>query len=262
MRALYVAGRCVGNPELRLGRSHQLIGRPVRYSFHPKTDRYLDIFLAPLELGRFEGEAPFTIRFRLPTPTDDPSAWEWAHSGNGPEGAAKEECTYTKPGGYKVRARREDRVLRGSVVVRPARPPTPTSAALRDDTHIRVLFDEPVDIAEMEAGLESGTRLTESSLACDGWAVELTLAAELKKEGVLQLNGVRDRAQRPNSMVPATFSIAPLLWPSDRTGLVLAWPTGKDSIAVPDAVSGKARTFTLAITILTARLGWIYSDSD
>jgi len=222
-----------------------LIGRPVRYSFDPGTDKYPDVFLAELELGRFQGEAPFTVHFSASELTGNPSLWRWDYGDDSPDGMAGITHSYTRPGRYVVAAERGNRRVRGSVTVEPSKPPEPTSATLRDGKHILVGFSEPVDVTKVDARLESGVRVVKSELTPDRRAVVVVLAGALDKQDRLHLVGIKDLAQRPNTMEPAVLEVAPLLWPSNREGLVFAWQTANDTIAVSHSISGKAHTFTL-----------------
>ncbi|MCL4839725.1 MAG: PKD domain-containing protein, partial [Thermoanaerobaculia bacterium] len=92
------------------------VGPAVRLTRSPAVDRFPDLWLAPLPLGRHAGEAPFPVRLAAP----GPGRWRWELG----DGAAAEgrqvQHTYASPGLYDVVARSGGEELRGRVVVRAA----------------------------------------------------------------------------------------------------------------------------------------------
>lgn len=92
------------------------VGPAVRLTRSPAVDRFPDLWLAPLPLGRHAGEAPFPVRLAAP----GPGRWRWELG----DGAAAEgrqvQHTYASPGLYEVVARAGGEELRGRVVVRAA----------------------------------------------------------------------------------------------------------------------------------------------
>lgn len=218
------------------------IGEPVRMTHDPGTDRFPDVYLEPLALGRRFGEAPLTVAWRATPPGED---WRW-DLGDGAGGSGTEaEHTYDRPGRFRVTARRGDELRRGLVVVRPARPPRPGRVSLREEgSRIEVWFDEPV-AGTPRASLASGAEITGWSLTPDGRGLELELAAPLAGGDRLSLAGLTDRAQRPNPMEPAELEVEPPLWPSRRDGLVFLWQTGDAPNLVHDPELGAERACTL-----------------
>jgi hypothetical protein len=121
------------------------IGPAVRYSFHPSTDRFPDVFEAGAELGRHWGEAPFRLSLRQP----DDQRWQWDF-GDGKQTQSKRGAhVYEEPGIYRIVAHRKGVTLAGEAHVEPGGPPRPLRVTIGyDRTEVRILFDEPVAIAE------------------------------------------------------------------------------------------------------------------
>src|SRR5690606_19531575 len=104
------------------------------------------------------------------------------------------------PGEYRVEARQGGRVLRGRVRVAKAQAPRPVSVTLRGDQEIVVAFDEPVRLAKPSVALASKAKVERWQLGEDGRSLRVTLAQKLKAADKLLLDGVTDRAQKPNWM--------------------------------------------------------------
>ncbi len=217
----------------------ELEGPPVRLTDHPATDRYPDVWLAPLPLGRHTGEAPLTVEFPSAGGAAD---WDLGDGSAPPARAAAVRHTYTEPGSYEVTARRGGETrriepLRGRVVVQPARPPEVVEVSVRSAAReLEIAFDEPVRLtAGFRATLGSGTRIAGHRLESAGRRLVLELGAPLDAADVLRLAGVTDRAQRPNPMPPGEIAVAPPTWPSDRGALAFLWQTGDQPNEVFDA---------------------------
>jgi hypothetical protein len=207
----------------------ELTANPVRYTFHPATDRYPDVFLADFELGTHKGEAPLAVNLKAEQP---PGEWLWDF-GDGSKDERRPEHTFKNPGEYPVRATREGRVLRGLVRVFPAQPPKVLTAVLRGDREVAVEFDEPVDAAKLAINLPAG--LVVASRRVDRQRLVLTLDKEVKQDVTFELSGVRDLAQSPNTMPPTKVTVRPLEWPTASEGLVFAWRTADAPPAGPAA---------------------------
>lgn len=221
----------------------ELIGRPVRYTFHPKTDRYPDVFLGDLDLGDHEGEAPLTVRFQGDALTGRTSSWEWDYGDGSPAGSSPGVHTYRRPGKYPVAARQAKKVLRGRVAVAPAAPPRPVATFLRGDSEVVVVFDEAVDLRRAEARLASGIGISERRAEANALTVVFSLAEPLRRADRLQLSGVSDRAQRPNVMSTQSIPIRPRAWPARTDGLVFVFETAdQQNLAGPTAGSS-VRTY-------------------
>lgn len=214
-------------------RTLEVVGRPVRYTFHPACDRYPDVFLQPLALGRHEGEAPFTVALELD------GAWQWDY-GDGTHGDSGEH-TYDRPGDYTVTARRDGAARMAQVRVTPPQPPHVLQAALRQGREIVVTFDEPIQLKEPLLALGSGKAI--EAWEADGSTLTVTLAAKLRTADELLLDGVYDRAPRPNRMEAETVAVRPVTWPMSRNGLVFVWQTGNSPNLVRDSQTGAPRTY-------------------
>jgi hypothetical protein len=213
----------------------EILGTPARYSFDGGTDRFPDVFVRQLELGRREGEAPYKVRF---DPADGVRR-EWT-SGDGRDRDGETfEHTYEDAGLFRVEGRNGDTSLRGEVVVTPRRRPTPTSVYVRGDDEIVVTFDEPVQEREGKARLDSGLKVSGWRWEAEGLRVVLATERAIETEDRLKLEDVRDRAQKPNKMDKTFLPIHPPSWPSDRTGLVVGWSAG-DATAAGDGPGGGA----------------------
>ncbi|GIX08126.1 MAG: hypothetical protein KatS3mg115_2529 [Candidatus Poribacteria bacterium] len=69
------------------------IGRAVRYTFHPATDRFPDVYTYTAALGMHAGEAPLTVELSLEG--DD---WVWDLGDGTTERGSRVRHTYTRPG--------------------------------------------------------------------------------------------------------------------------------------------------------------------
>lgn len=225
----------------------EIVGPPLRLTDDPATDRYPDVFLAPLPLGRHRGEAPFTVEIS-PRPSPDPMDWDWG-DGTRDRGAAGRHV-FTEPGTYRLTAepaKGEGPTLRGLVVVEEARPPRVAGHELREGgRELRVSFNEPVERGEgFAASLESGLGVSGTRLDAGGRVLVLELAETLSRPDRLTLRGVVDRAERPNRMAETGLDVAPPSWPASRDDLVFLWRTGDSPNLVHDPVAGADRTYTL-----------------
>ena len=229
----------------------ELQGDPVRLTDDPATDRYPDVWLRPLPLGRHAGEAPLAVEF-----PGDPGATaaDWDYGDGARETTAAGRHTYERPGGYEVTARRGDQVRRGRVTVQPPAPPrvqevTPRAAS----RELEVTFDEPVRLTgRFAAALASGIAVAGHRLDGGGRRLVLELSAPLAGADRLRLSGVTDRAQRPNPMPAAELPVEPPSWPSDRAALRFLWQTAdrpnevfdpelRADVADPLTAHGRAR---------------------
>ncbi len=223
---IFVAGT---NPE-----TLELTANPVRYSFHKATDRYPDVFLADFELGTHVGEAPFTLDLQ-----GDKIAgqWKWDFGdGSGPTGQSKH--TFSVAGDYDVHTTHNGQTLRGRVRVREARPPQVQSVNLQGDRDVVVEFDEPISGPELRVKTPNGIELANRRI--DKQRLVLTLKTDLKRDATFELAGVRDLAQRPNTLSPTEIVVRPMEWPTDRKDLVFAWRTAAIAVSIVNPLTGKA----------------------
>jgi hypothetical protein len=222
-----------------------VLGQPLKYTSAPTPDRYPDVHVEPLPLGRTFGEAPFHVS--LPEAKTGPEA-VWDFGDGTPPAAAHGEHTYEKPGSFAVSAKAKGgEILHGRVTVLPAQPPKALKAEVRQGREILVTFDEPVAPAPggVKARLASGKQVTESKIGVDGRSLEVTLAADLTTGDRLHLEGILDRAQRPNALVPVDLEIPPPHWPADRKSLILLWAAADQPNLVPDPSQAADRTYTI-----------------
>lgn len=219
----------------------EIIDRPVRYSFDPATDRYPDVYVADLELGRFAGEVPLSVYFASPLSENE---WAWDFGDGVTANGAIAKHTFEEPGEYRVSARLKDRTLFGLVHVTPAAPPKPISVALSKPNEIIVVFDEPIQLKNASARLEAGPKIVASAVSKNGLQLTITLAEKLARADVLHLTGIADQAARPNVMSPQKLSISPASWPVHREGLVYLFQTSDKSNQVAGP-GGKLRSYAI-----------------
>ena len=220
----------------------EVIGKPVRFTFHPGCDRFPDVFQAELELGRLAGEAPYTIELSA---GGKKGRWRWDFGDGTQLDGSVGRHTYSRPGRFEVRAAQQGKALRGVVAVAPAAPPRVLSAGLRGERELVVLFDEPIQAGRASARLDSGTPIQGTSVGSDGKSLVLKLASTLKGQDTLHLGGVADRAQRPNTLSTQALGIQPTLWPTNHDGLVFLFETADKPNLVPSAGGRPARSYAL-----------------
>ncbi len=200
----------------------ELTGNPVRYTFDTRTDRYPDVFLADLPLGLHAGKAPFTVT--VSTPRGESANWR---SGDGASaGGARFTHTYTREGRFAMDAVVGDRVYRGRVTVFPATPPSVDWVAVVAARELQVVFNEPVDVSGLRASLKSRVAVRVGALSGDRRRISLHVGADLPDQDVLRLSGVKDLAQRPNTMPPEERPVERAQWPVSMEGLLLAFESG------------------------------------
>jgi len=226
--------------------SLELLGKPVRYTFHGKTDRYPDVYIADLPLGRHDGEAPLTVSFKPPTGVGEAT---WSTTGVNLKSARTLTHTFTEPGNHSVVAAVAGKTYRGRVTVRPAAPPRVAAAILADDRKIVLRFDEPVHTKDARFSLRSGINIADVALSDDGQTATLRLATKLTDDDALTIAAVTDRAQPPNAMKPQTLPIQPARWPGDAESLVFAFSTLNEPVRL--FAAGGPQTIDLAARGLT-----------
>ena len=222
----------------------EVLGDAWQVTSDPAGDRFPEVYARPLALGRHFGEAPLTVAFDV----QGTDGWRWTF-GDGAEktAGARVEHTFEHAGSYRVEASRDgDAPLRGFIRVRPAKPPGVTGVAVRDEREVVVRFDEAVDLGTAEATFASGLAVERLEPGDDGRSLILALADPPAAFETLRLEGVRDRAQRPNTMPPAEVEVEPPWWPADRRGLVFLWESGDAANEVEDPVTGKLRVCQLS----------------
>ena len=220
------------------------LSRAVRFTRHPATDRFPDVFLAPLPLGRLRGEAPFTVSLE-PGGVGD-AVWEWSFGDDTTTVAAVGEHTYLEPGRYTVVAKRDGNDLRGVVVVKEAAPPNPLEVDLLENGRaVVVVFDEEITIEGAKIGFESGRSIAGTRVGSEGRRLVIDLEEPFRGVDRLTVSGINDRAQRPNLIAPTVLEVEPPGWPSRSDGLVFVWGTGDAANLVFDPDLDANRAFNL-----------------
>ncbi len=219
-------------------RTLEILGPLRRVTEHPATDRFPDVWAAPLALGRHVGEAPFTLTAELP----EGVPWRFTIAGADAGSGSTLRHTFPAPGSFEVGATRGGETRRGRVTVSAPRPPRAISAEPRRGREVLVAFDEEVDATAARVAFASGREVAGWRLTPDHRSLVVELTAELDAADVLHLTGMVDRAQVPQAMPAASLAIAPPRWPSDRRGLVFLWRTEDAANEVVDAETGTART--------------------
>jgi len=207
------------------------VGRAHRLTDHPGIDRFPDVWERPLPLGRHTGEAPTRVHLEGP----DGAAWSWQFGDDQSASGPSATHDYRRPGVYTVTARRDDRELRGRVVVRPAAAPRAIEARVRARTTLEVVFDEAVVPDGADLSLASGIAVTDLRQGDSERVLRATLAREPAAADALTVAGVADRAARPNRLASATLELPPPTWPADRRGLVYLWEANDRPNLVGDA---------------------------
>ena len=235
----------------------ELIGPPRRLTSHPATDRFPDLWLPALELGRHQGEAPFEVELEAPTGDD----WIWQLGDGNPETGQGATVTHVfrQAGRFTVEARRaggeDERPLKGLVVVRPAAPPELLAAeATSGGREITLLFDEAIDPASGQIELE-GASLRRRASESKGPVTRLVLELDepLERPATLHVRGLADRAEPPNRLEAIERRITPPRWPAHGEDLVFLWQSARHANRVQDS-QGRAQS-----TLLNAR-GAAFSD--
>ncbi len=236
----------------------ELLGNAVRMTSHPGTDRFPDVFLEPLALGRHRGEAPFEVSFTAEG-LGNSTTWDFG-DGTFAAGPAATR-TFEQPGRYEVHARGSqdspDAVLRGQVVVKPATAPEPVGVRLREEGRsVVVQFDEQIRTDRPILRFESGVGVAGWSLGPEGRSLVVELVDAIDGFDRLDLEGIGDRSQSTNWIEPLSLEIEPPLWPSDRRGLAFLWETGESANLVWDAKLQSERSSSLT------RSGRAFLDHD
>jgi len=223
-----------------------VIGKPVRYTFDPRCDRFPDVWQAEPALGFHSGKVPFRVAFTSPEPMD--GFWHWDYGdGAVAEAGAAPEHTYTQPGVFAVTARQGERTLRGQVRAAEATTPAAVAAMVESPGEILVAFDQPVDLSELEVALASGAAIARCDGGDDRRSLRLHLAAPLAAADRLTVSGATDLAQRPNRMRPASFAVQPRPWPSNRDGAAFIWENAKARNLVRDPQTGGLSAYALPL---------------
>ena len=176
-------------------------------------------------LGQFGGEAPYVVEVSADRLGGE---WEISYGDGTTERTTAIRHTYTKAGRFALVARQGKRELKGTVDVRPQKPPKVTGALLLDDTHVLVTFDEPVQAPSGKVELSPQTAAKSFQLSDDGTELVAEFSAPLPKTGAaIKLQGFADLAQTPNPLTRNKRPVARPKWPGRLTGVACLWQGAK-----------------------------------
>jgi len=157
--------------------------------------------------------------------------------------------TYQAPGTYRVEARQGEKAASGLVMVENASPPILDGVQVRDGgRRVEMHFDETVSIGTATARLASSDGVARLELGLDDRIVIAMLDREIGAEDRLILDGLSDRAQRPNLLEQLQIPLELPGWPAATDGLEFLWEAADAPNAVYDAATGTDLTFSLERT--------------
>jgi hypothetical protein len=222
--------------------SLELTGKPVRYTFNSKTpNRFPDVWQANPAFGFRGDKAPFTVSLSRKDMTGD---WAWDYGDGAKERAPTGKHTYIEPGIYVVTAKQNDRVLRGQVRVKDAKPPVATGALVENIKEVVVSFSEPMNLDRATFSLASGVRIEKTVATEDGRMARLFLAARLRKNDRVKIDGATDRSQRANPLAIGEVPVKASFWPDNSARAAFVWETGNKPNLVRDPFSGEVHSYT------------------
>lgn len=224
-------------------RTLEILGAPRRFTYDPATDRFPDVHLAPLPLGRQFGEAPLRWKW---DPGQPGVNWSWTYGDGSASSGPTGEHIFQRPGRFRVTAIASGQQLEGLVSVTPAEPPRILSSSLRDGgTQIIVAFDEAIEISNMASRLASGPAIESRTLEDDGRRLVLHLESPLHEASSLHLSGITDQTPTAHVMGQIEIEVEPPLWPATRDGLVFLWESGDAPNLLFDPELGAEAAVTL-----------------
>ncbi|MDX1384581.1 MAG: LamG-like jellyroll fold domain-containing protein, partial [Thermoanaerobaculia bacterium] len=237
--------------------SFEIVGSPVRVTRSPGTDRFPDVHVDPLPLGRHRGETP--LRVAVTPPGDAGGEWRWTLNGAARGTAPAFEAVLEQPGSFRLVAERGGpqggRRLEGWIRVEPPSPPRVLAVDTFDrGREIRISFDEVIRLEEgFAATLESGLRPARHRIDDDRRTLVLHLEEPLAAPDVLHLGGISDTALEPNALAGEVFEVAPPTWPMRSAGLAFLWRSADAANLIYDTSIDAERACTLE-PLLRARL--------
>jgi hypothetical protein len=184
---------------------------------------YMDVFAyvwVDPELGRYAGEAPYTLA--VPPAVAGQGEWAWDFGDGTKTRGPSGKHTYRTPGSYTITATQGDQVLRGRVTVKSRTKPRVVAVQLFDDEHVQVQFDECINIDQAALSFKSGVTIGNAALDGVGLRLNLTLDGKLPETDTMRVQGIRDLAQEPNILTEDLKIVRPG-WPAVRSGLVFLW---------------------------------------
>ena len=221
----------------------ELTGKPVRYTFNSKTtNRFPDIWQATPAFGFQSDKAPYTASFTAKELKGD---WAWDYGDGTKETAATGKHLYDKPGVYAVSATQGDRVLRGQVLVKETKPPKILGSLVENMKEVVISFNEPMSLEKAKFSLASGTKIERTEIGQEGRNARIVLAARLKKDDTIHIEGAADVAQKPNPLAVNDVIVKASFWPDNPARAAFLWETGNKPNLVRDPFSGDIHSFTL-----------------
>jgi hypothetical protein len=176
-------------------------------------------------LGQYDGEVPCTVEIpAVLTPGGD---WEFDWGDGLTEKASAGKHTFRKPGSWTMTARKGDTVLKGWMNARPQKPPAVREVRVLDETHLKVLFDERIQLENATATLTSGVPIKQVAPDAESQGLLIALGGPLGKHDTLRMDGIFDRAQTPNRLTATVVPIDRPAWPANRSNLVFLWEADK-----------------------------------
>ena len=213
------------------------IGKAVRLTAEPATDRYPDVWQEKLPLGSHFLEGPSDVTLQTP----DKTSAQWFIDDKPAGEAPQLTHHFTKTGDHWIEARNGKSTLTGLVHLRRPTPPYVTLVRRRQADRLTLSFSEPVTVENARAASADGRPLSLGPLTGEGRVCDVLIDDSVKE---ISLSGVKDLAQRPSVMKHERLSVPSLAWPQSREGLVFAWANkATPSIGLPDAAperTGKA----------------------
>lgn len=210
----------------------ELSGDPVRITTDPGTDRFPEVYLPPLALGRKTGKAPLQVHFEAE------GVREWRVNGRLSDSGG--DLEFEDPGTYLVEAEVDGETLRGMVDVLPPAPPRLLSAGIDREGRVSLTFNEPVNLDEAKFSIGEGRSPARVWREADGTQVLLEVSESINGSVAMRISGVRDTARVPNTMESRLLRLEAPAWPVNPEGLALVWETGngQSRLISPEDVGG------------------------
>lgn len=247
-------------------RTMDLLGNPVRYTKYSGCDRFPDVFRKEMALGTHFVEGETEIRFRSPE-GENRVHWDFG-DGKGGDGRVIRH-TYSQPGAYWVDATRQAGKKsirhRGFVFVTPALPPTVKRVLRVDASTVEVLFSEEVDATRAKIRIDQDDATAAVTPTRGDLGLLIKGAKELSADSFVTIEGIRDRAFRPNTMARTVLAVPMNTWPATRDGLAFAWKDALRADRAPSLETARVKHHGLAFPdergAMKLRGGW-FSASE
>jgi hypothetical protein len=223
----------------------EVIGNPVRYTKFKGCDRYPDVFRRELPLGTHYVEGETEIEFKIPEDLEGDD-WKWHITGRIEAEGRVVKQRFSEPGEYWVNAKRGSELVRGYVYVGKAAPPKIEKVKRDGKDGMIVSFDEPVYAANASVTLENGTAIHDWRLIEEDYALRTQLPPGTPDEAGVKIEGLVDRAQKPNRMERTIVKVPATAWPASEDGMVFVWENQKGRTRLPDGTPCEIKPHALA----------------